>query len=435
MKKNYLAINLNEINLTWLKSYSSKFNLQNINKLLKLNFTYTTSEKKYENLEPWIQWPTYYLGKSFKNHKCFHLGDADSDKQYSIYNYFQDKDENILALSPMNCSLSTKNDSLFVHDPWSKNGVCNGHKNISLLWEAICFFVNENSNNSFKIRYALILLINLFRFARFRNYFTYTKLLFLSFFYKWPRAIFLDLFLFDIYYSHIKSKKYKFSSIFLNAGAHIQHHYLYDSYVYKADNGKFKNPLSYSSRVTKILDPIYQIYKVYDHIAYDILYLAKDYYIDITSGLQQIENKRPFYQYRIKNYEDFLKLFKISYNYFEKKMSRDVYIYFRNKTELKSAQNKLSSFFINKKPLFKIWITEKDNSMFLKVFYQGDFSVLEKVNYNKNFFDFRKLISIVSIENSIHKSEGWHINNFYKFNKKKIPLQYLTKYLYGFKPR
>ena len=106
IKNNILSINLNEVNLSWIKAYSLKFNLTNINKLLKLNFTTTVSEKNYHNLEPWIQWPTYYQGKSLAEHKCFHLGDANFIKSYSIFDYFQEKNESVIALAPMNCSFS-----------------------------------------------------------------------------------------------------------------------------------------------------------------------------------------------------------------------------------------------------------------------------------------------------------------------------------------
>ena len=33
------------------------------------------SEDVYENLEPWIQWVSFYTGKNFAEHKSFHLGD------------------------------------------------------------------------------------------------------------------------------------------------------------------------------------------------------------------------------------------------------------------------------------------------------------------------------------------------------------------------
>ena len=35
----------------------------------------TSSEKNYENLEPWIQWVSFYTGKSYEEHKVFFLNE------------------------------------------------------------------------------------------------------------------------------------------------------------------------------------------------------------------------------------------------------------------------------------------------------------------------------------------------------------------------
>lgn len=433
--KNFISINLNEVNLYWLKKTADKYDLKSIKNIFKFNFIFTKSEKVYKNLEPWIQWPSYYQGRSFNEHKYFHLGDANSTKSYSIYDWFQDKEENVLALAPMNCTFLTKDKSLLIHDPWSSEGVVNGNVNLNHLWDSIRFFVNENSNSTFNIKHLISLVFGLLRFARLRNYFTYLKLLFFSVFFKWARAIFLDLFLFDIFYSLTKAGKYNYSSVFLNAGAHIQHHYLYDSSVYKSDGGKHKNPLNYSSLFTKFLDPLYQVFKIYDRIAYDLLGLGKRFNIEITTGLQQIENPNPYYQYRIKSYEQFFRLININYDDFEKKMSRDMYIYFDNLENLKIAENNLIKFKVNKKPLFKIWKSKKNKSLFVKIAFQGNFDDFKNTIYGDQIWDLRKYMSIVSIENAIHQSEGWHVNNFHTFKKNKIPLKDLTKEIYGFKKR
>ena len=80
IKKKLLFIQLNEINFELVKEYldsntlecdlsSLKFLMNNFNKIE------TYSEKEYDNLEPWIQWVSINLGKEFKEHKIFRLGD------------------------------------------------------------------------------------------------------------------------------------------------------------------------------------------------------------------------------------------------------------------------------------------------------------------------------------------------------------------------
>ena len=53
--KNLLFIQLNEINFDLALPYR-KAKFRRVKKLLKLNKTITSSEEKYELLEPWIQW-------------------------------------------------------------------------------------------------------------------------------------------------------------------------------------------------------------------------------------------------------------------------------------------------------------------------------------------------------------------------------------------
>ena len=36
-------------------------------------FLITESESEYENLEPWIQWPSVHTGLPFKDHKILRL--------------------------------------------------------------------------------------------------------------------------------------------------------------------------------------------------------------------------------------------------------------------------------------------------------------------------------------------------------------------------
>jgi hypothetical protein len=74
-----LLIQLNEINFDLVDKYllaSKNLNLQILD-LLKINYKSfeTYAENKYENLEPWIQWASVYLGKDFDQHKIFRLGD------------------------------------------------------------------------------------------------------------------------------------------------------------------------------------------------------------------------------------------------------------------------------------------------------------------------------------------------------------------------
>ena len=72
MKKKLLIIQVNEVNFDLVKLYSEKYNLLNFKHVINnFKFVETSSEKNYENLEPWIQWVSFYTGKNYENHKVF----------------------------------------------------------------------------------------------------------------------------------------------------------------------------------------------------------------------------------------------------------------------------------------------------------------------------------------------------------------------------
>ena len=73
--KNLVFIQLNEINFDIVKEYLKIENYENL-KFISNNILVTTSEKKYNLLEPWIQWQTIYTGLKAEKHNIFRLGDV-----------------------------------------------------------------------------------------------------------------------------------------------------------------------------------------------------------------------------------------------------------------------------------------------------------------------------------------------------------------------
>ena len=60
-----ILLALNELNLDYIKGYVVKANFPTLANLLKHGVVNTTSEGKYELLEPWIQWATVQTGKTY----------------------------------------------------------------------------------------------------------------------------------------------------------------------------------------------------------------------------------------------------------------------------------------------------------------------------------------------------------------------------------
>ncbi len=69
---------LNEINFDYVNFYIGEGKLPNWKKLIEDHGLFTTlAEENYNDLEPWIQWPTIRTGLTFEEHGVFRLGDIE----------------------------------------------------------------------------------------------------------------------------------------------------------------------------------------------------------------------------------------------------------------------------------------------------------------------------------------------------------------------
>jgi len=81
-----IFLQLNEINFEIVQEYLKKGVILNgFKQIINDNLIHTKSEKKYELLEPWIQWPSAHTGKSFEEHGIFRLGDSVNCKDDQIF--------------------------------------------------------------------------------------------------------------------------------------------------------------------------------------------------------------------------------------------------------------------------------------------------------------------------------------------------------------
>ena len=81
---------------------------RHLQRLRKKSIKKTKSEKEYNKLEPWIQWPSFYTGKSFENHNIYRLGDFDKYSGENILKYWVDIGREVVCISPMNLTNSLK---------------------------------------------------------------------------------------------------------------------------------------------------------------------------------------------------------------------------------------------------------------------------------------------------------------------------------------
>ena len=85
----------------------------------------------------------------------------------------------------------------------------------------------------------------------------------------------------------------------MNAGAHIQHHYFFNSPFVKS--AELKNPDWY---IEQSKDPFLEMLKVYDSILLDLFKLRNSSII-IATGLSQTPYTYLKFYYRLKNHKNF----------------------------------------------------------------------------------------------------------------------------------
>lgn len=399
--KNLLFIQLNEINFDLALPYIEKLNLEGLKKLLKLNKTITSSEEKYELLEPWIQWHSIHTGLSADEHKLFRLGDANLCSHKTIYEIVESSGFKIGVMSAMNITNNFKNPSFFIPDPWTETTSGNS------FWEKkISGFLNQSVNNNvtneISLKNYFYILLALIFFGRFKNYIKYFSLALSSSKKPWRKALFLDLLLSDIFLKLSSKNKVNLSSLFLNAGAHIQHHYFFNSSAKIQKNDKQKNPSWY---ISEKYDPFEEMLKIYDGIVEDFFLTDKKQLLFATGLTQEFDDEAVFY-YRPKNHENFLKKLGINFKKVLPRMSRDFLIEFFSESEAIKAENLLNSIELNNQKLF----LEPDNrgkTLFVSIGYGREILENDFVLSNDKEIKLKNELSFVAIKNGKHSSKGF----------------------------
>tara|TARA_B100001059_G_C17805633_1_gene568948 strand:+ start:802 stop:2097 length:1296 start_codon:yes stop_codon:yes gene_type:complete len=399
MNKKLILLQLNELNFDLVKNYAKKQNLENFNRIFNYGIKLTQSEEEYSLLEPWIQWVSVNTGKSANEHKIFRLGDIHSSNHRQIYEIIEEKGYKVGAIIPMNTKNSLLNPAYFISDPWTKTDDSNNFL-IKKISKTVSQIVNNNSSRKISISNLFFLLISFIIFLRPKNYFKSLFLIITGLKHKWRWAILLDIFLADLHISLIKKHQPNFSSIFLNCSAHIQHHYLFNSY-----SSKNKNPSWY---LPNKMDPFNEIIKVYNQIIGDHFKLD-EYQMIIATGLSQEIAPNIDFFYRLTDHNRFLKNLKIDYDSIYPRMTRDFLIEFKSNKKALEAEHILSS--IETLDGFKIFgiIDNRGDSLFVSLTYNRE--IKDKLIIKSNSIDkkinLKEYTSFVAIKNGNHNSKGY----------------------------
>ena len=400
-----VSLELNELNFDFVEAYAAKGRLPNFARLLsEYELVETVSEDGYPLLEPWIQWPTVYTGKTYAEHGIFRLGDA-ADKQHEqIWEALEELGISVGAISPMNAANRCSAPDFFVPDPWTVTKV-SGDPSMERLYALLRAAVNDNAHQkSNMVDLAAKLLPFLVKHARPGSWKSYLQALRYAKPYKWARAAFLDRFLADLFLNLRDKKGTQFGSLFLNAGAHIQHHHMYEAEVYSGDQ---RNPSWYSTAKDDGVDPLLFVYQMYDGILADMLALD-DTRVLISTGLSQVPNPKTIYQYRFTDHRGSLEKLGITGFDVVPRMSRDFLLVFPDAASAAAAKEAMLAVSCAGAPLFTI--ETRETSLFCQIGYFGPAEGFREVKVGDRSFDLTGDVVLVSIENGIHRTIGYHVD-------------------------
>jgi hypothetical protein len=422
MKKTIL-LGLNELNFEYIKYYIDQNKLPNFKRFFKNNrIIETTSENEYDLLEPWIQWLTVVTGKTFDQHKVFRLGDiVGRTDLIQIFETIESNGYTVGAVSPFNVENRLLNPSFFAPDPWTKTSP-SGSSTFVGLSNAVSQAVNDNAHGKLEFSSIIALLKGLIKYSRLKDYSFYINKVLKIKSQIGVKALILDKLLADTFINVWKSTKPDFSNLFLNTGAHFQHHYMFNSKAYK---GEFFNPDWYCPTDQ---DPLFEILKVYDEVLGQLFKLPVR--LIVATGLHQKPHKRVTFYWRLKEHKQFLTLIGIR-NILNvvPRMSRDFLIDFASEEDALIAQSLLDSY-VNEIDQIKIFtVDNRGNSLFVEITYSNNIEDDFIIVGNKKIKDFKRHISFVAIKNGEHDGVGYLIDSENRVKEDIIELKDLYKHL------
>ena len=419
MKPKTILLGLNELNFDYIKFYINQGLLPNFKKIFEIQPPIATvSENDYKLLEPWVQWVTIHSGKSYKEHNIFRLGDiVNNPKLSQIFEELEAEGLSVGAVSPFNAENRLKKPAFFVPDPWTKT---NPSRNwiVKALYQAVHQSVNDNANSKLNFKSMISLGVGLLLYVPLLRWSHYLKTI-LKVNKPGAKAIILDSLLADVHLTLWKKYKPDFSNLFLNSGAHIQHHYLFNSKAYQGD---IKNPEWYCP---KDFDPLIKILSEYDKQIEKLLKL-KNVKIIVATGLHQQPHEHLTFYWRLKEHVKFANMIGIkNFNEILPRMSRDFLVKFNNEKDAVNAEKLLNSLYASNDNIKIFEVDNRGTSLFVELVYPNDISESDSIYSKASKFkldNFKSFLAFVAIKNGEHNGIGYLTSNFDLKLKKKINL-------------
>lgn len=397
-----IVVELNEINMDVAAKYATVLPLAAISRLISLGVVHTTSERQYDQLEPWIQWVSARTGKNAKEHGIFRLGDAVGAGVPQLYERLADAGVTVGAVSPMNAENRLRTPKYFLPDPWTDTPSDDSFWSRSLT-SVLRQAVNDNAQSRLTVKSLVILLLALLRFARLKHYSRYISLALGSMGRHWRRALFLDLFLHDLHWGLFKRHRPQYSTVFLNAGAHIQHHYFFSS----SQAGRLTGQANPDWYIAPTADPVAEMLRVYDAILADYLAL-EGVSVIVATGLSQVPYDRAKYYWRLKNHAAFLRELGVEFVKVSPRMTRDFLVEFNDRDKAAIAETRLKAVCEagTGEPIFGE-IDNRGETLFVTLTWGHDVPTGMNIRVGHSLVPLRPRVSFVAIKNGMHCGTGY----------------------------
>ena len=401
LSKQLILLGLNEINFETAAFYiANGESLPCFERLIEKGLIETGAESDYEKLEPWIQWPSIHTGKTFDEHQIFRLGDSVNSDHEQYYEKLEKNGFSVGAVSPMNASNNLQDPAYFIPDPWTQTA-CDRSFLSRCITSSIRQAVNDNSQSRLTVKTILNMSLAFIILVSPRRFIPLLKYALSAIGRPWRKALLLDLVLYEIHKTLVKSKKPNFSTLFLNAGAHIQHHYFFNSpYV---ETTELRNPKWY---IAAEEDPVLEMLKIYDKLLEDLFDSHKAEAI-VATGLSQKPFGEVMFYYRLKDHEAFLRDIGIDFLEVTPRMTRDFLINFQSEEQALRAEEKLSQVVVDREVALFSEIDNRGTELFVVLTYSQEITDRTNIFYSGGGARLMDSVVFVAIKNGEHQSKGF----------------------------
>jgi hypothetical protein len=330
----------------------------------------------------------------------FRLGDIVNSKAAQLFEQLEQRRLRVGAISAMNAANRMRDPAYFIPDPWTRTPSDSSWWS-TVLTSAVSQAVNDNSRSALSTRSAFYLALALLRFAQPRHYGTYLKLIAGCIGKPWRKALVLDLLLHDIHMRLFRARRPDFSTLFLNAGAHIQHHYFFNARALR-DQFSMRNPAWY---VAENVDPIAEMIHVYDRILRDYQELPGVEVI-VATGLSQRPYDRMKFYYRLSEHAAFLRAARVPFRDVLPRMTRDFLVECADAAEAAAAQQRLESIAVEGERLFAD-IDNRGASLFVTLTYPREITAETRFVIDGVAQPLAPHVCFVAIKNGMHQAKGF----------------------------